>query len=240
MSKRGDYPGLDYNVRKRVSRYPWGRLSEIVVSADQADLMGDGLANELTQGFLAHIPDNASNHISLATAAFVLVPVPSFSADESLIDFHDTHKLLEVLIGQASANAMAHIPSRLVRTEPHVAHDLKCADALVAGEHQMDDFEPAQKVNVRVLEHRPDQHRKTITTSLCASRALPVEGAGMGMDVDVAAARADHAIGPAMGNQIRLAGVLIREHGVELGGGELVNSLASHGCPPSLGGRWHV
>src|SRR6266446_2051952 len=72
-------------------------VSEIVVSADQADLMGDGLANELTQGFLAHIPDNASNHISLATdsasdrslpradtaastlaaAAFVLVPVPS-------------------------------------------------------------------------------------------------------------------------------------------------------------------
>jgi len=67
MQEKGDYPGLDYNVRKRVSRYPWGRLSEIVVSADQADLMGDGLANELTQGFLAHIPDNASNHISLAT-----------------------------------------------------------------------------------------------------------------------------------------------------------------------------
>ena len=41
------------------------------------------------------------------------------------------------------------------------AHDLQCADALLAGQHQVDDLEPVAERLVGVLEDRSDQTRRT-------------------------------------------------------------------------------
>ena len=92
-----------------------------------------------------------------ALAALVLVPVLGLAADEGLVNLDDAHELAEILVGEAGADAMAHVPSGVVRAEAHHAMNLKGADALLAGQHQVDDAEPLAQRLIGVLEDRADQ-----------------------------------------------------------------------------------
>ena len=113
------------------------------------------------------------------------------------IDFHNANQFGEFLIGQCGANAMAHIPSRLVRAETHVAEHLKGADPFLARQHQVDDTEPLAKVDIGVLENRADENRKPIAVRASAARiANPLERASVRLNLGIAATRANDEFGP--------------------------------------------
>src|SRR5262249_5521084 len=144
------------------------------------------------------------------------MPVLSLPADESFVHLNDTHELAEVLIRQPSADTVAHVPSGAIGTEAHETVDLKGANALLAGHHQMDDPKPVPHRLVRILEHCPDQHGEAVAVRL-TSPALPMERLCRdGMNFHVTAAGAVHSLGPAIGREICPAGILMREHGLEL------------------------
>ena len=92
----------------------------------------------------------------------LVVLVPRLAADERFIDFDNAAKLLRSPSGQGRANAMAHIPSRLIRAKAHEAANLQGAHALLAGQHQMRDAEPILQRLIRVLKDRARNMRKAI------------------------------------------------------------------------------
>jgi hypothetical protein len=211
------------------------------VAADRIDDAGDDLPLALDRADDGRL---ARSHAA-ATGAAALVPMPvlRLAADEGLIDFHDTHELAEIFVGEASADAMAHVPSRFVRTETHETLHLKRANPFLAGQHQVDDAEPLAKVNIRVLENGADENREPITAAGRASVASPMERAGVGLHLSITAARADDELGPAMFGEVELAGVFVREHPLEIADGHLMDRLdalfgAGHrGVSPTMGGN---
>ena len=83
----------------------------------------------------------------------------------SFVDFDDAHEFPEFFVGEPGPDAMAHIPSRPVGAEAEGALDLERADALLTGEHQVDDAEPIAERLIRVLEDRPGDVGETIIVS---------------------------------------------------------------------------
>src|SRR5207302_609181 len=86
--------------------------------------------------------------------------------------------------------------------------------------------EPLAKINIRVFEHSADQHGKAITAAGSAGVALPMERAGMRLNLGIAATRARHELGPAMFGEVQLAGVFVREHPLKIADGHLMDRLA--------------
>ena len=125
--------------------------------------------------------------------------VAGFAADVGFINLDDAHKLFEFVVLQRRADAVAHVPSRLVATEAHVAVDLPGADALFAGQHQMDHAKPLAQVYIRVFEDRAHKVRKPICPALPTGRTFPpIRHVFEGVDVHAAATRAVDAVGPAL------------------------------------------
>jgi hypothetical protein len=56
---------------------------------------------------------------TLRAATIILVPIVFLAADESLVHLNNADELLKVAVLQARANAMTHVPSGAIGTEPH-------------------------------------------------------------------------------------------------------------------------
>lgn len=169
----------------------------------------------------------ASRSSTARTAALVLVSVLGLTDDERLVHFDDADELPELGIHQGGANLVAHIQRGFVAAETHVTLNLQAADALLASQHQVHDAEPLAQAFVCVLENGVDQYRKAVVRLFSAKRAMPVKRhRGVRLHVDVVAAGAAHAIRPTLSDQIRLAGIVIGEHGLKLAYGHLVNLRA--------------
>src|SRR6266508_2952896 len=201
-------------------------IARMFVGRDQTDLFGYGLANKPIKRIRISVVNHAGNDVAFASDradddAFVakrtgllFVPMAIFvlSADVSFVNLDNTHELAEIRVGEASADTMAHIPSRPIRTETHHAMDLQSRNTFLAGQHKIDDFEPRLEPDVRVFENRSDQHREPIAALGNAFGALPMEGPSRDrVDVLVTTARANDALGPSASDQVLLTGVISRK-----------------------------
>jgi hypothetical protein len=166
---------------------------------------------------------------SALTAALIPMAVFVFAADVSFIHLNNATKFFEVF-NKGDAHLVAHEPSGFVATEAHVTHDLQCAHALFAGQHEMDDLEPVAERLVGVLENGPRDMGEPIASLGSALIALPTPRlVGQLVRIGRPTTRAMDASGPTAADKIRATGVLIGEHAVELSGGKLLDWLRSAG-----------
>lgn len=229
----------DDPVRQIATKQPIARM---LIGAEQANLVRNSLMHKAVQSCGIRVVDNPQHHVSLAAdsadhrrftganaarsaVALVLMLVRRFAAHIGFVNLDNAAKLIEILFDQRRANAMAHIPSGLVRAETEMTVDLPRAHALFAGEHQVNDLKPHAQVNVRILENGPCDIGEPIPAS-AAIRALPFEFHGLEFIRPVRATTwANNAIRPAPGYQIGVAGFLIGERRLKLGDGHLDNLL---------------
>ena len=213
------------------------------IGAEQANAIGHRLFDKPIKDGAAGVLNDACDDIALtanrahngsfagvAPSAYsgFLIPMPVLiaSADVGFINLDNPDQLAEVRVLEARADAMRHVEGCPVRADPHDPLNLEGTDAFLGGQHHMDHSEPSLKTDIRVFEDRSDQNRKPITASLGAARALPMEGAiGEGVNLVIAAARANDALGPPPRGQIRFAGIVGREQGLELRDGHLFGKL---------------
>ena len=156
----------------------------------------------------------ADRTTALQLEALAEWPVSVLAADVGLVHFDDAHQLLEIRIVHRGAQAMAHIPSRLVRLASDLPLNLKCAHAFLAVEHLPDDFKPSAKRVFGVLKNGPADDRKSIgvTFATFLVRALPLPRLREFVNrFGLAAARAAHAGRPTAFHQELAARVLSRE-----------------------------
>jgi hypothetical protein len=217
--------------------------SHPVIREEGADLLRYAVADEGRESSDIYTFDDASDHIAVpahragergfaranatsptASASLVLMPILGFAANEGLVNFDDAQQFAEVLVCQPSANAVAHVPRGAVRAKTHHAMDLKRTDALLTGEHQVNNPKPLAQGFVRVLKDRPDQHRKSVA-GCEAITALPMEWLCMLMDIVVTATWASNSIGPTVPGQVSFAGVFIGESCLKLGDRQLMEAL---------------
>jgi hypothetical protein len=212
-----------------------------LISAKQTDFVGDGFANEGGESGGLDVRDDARNHIPLAadsaddrrfagtdaacsTAPAALIPMPIFgqAADESFINLDDTAELINVF-HQRDADAMAHIPSSFKRSETHITPNLASTYSLFASEHQMNDAVPIAERFIGVFENCSSNMGEAIAVR-CALFALPMPFARRKIvNGGVATTRAANAFRPAARDQVRLAGVFVWKHRLELRDGQLVD-----------------
>ena len=216
------------------------------IGRDQINFIADHFAHEAIQRRLVSVLDHLADDVSLAgdradhgnlidgalgvRALLAPMLVFEFAAHVSFVHFDNAHKLPELRIGQSGAKPMANEPRRPIGACSDHPMDLKCANSLLAGQHQVENLEPDQQLVIRVLENRVDRNREPIrgARSLPAFRALPVEGPRLaGVNVLVSATRASNALRPTLIAEIRFAGILIGEHSVESRKGQLFNELRS-------------
>ena len=216
-----------------------------LIRREQANPVRHGFAHKGVKGFGAGIGNHPSDHVAgpldspdhdflaratspaeVATTALTLVLVLGLAAHKCFIHFNVAHQLAEFNVAEGSADLVAHRPSSLVGAEAHHAMNLKRADALLAGEHQVNNAEPLAQRLIRVFEDRTDQHRKAIAHApRRALIALPMPRlAAVGVDVLVTAARAVYALGPAVSVQISRAVIFASKGLLELSNGHLVDS----------------
>lgn len=253
-------PMIDNAMRIALLRE--ARIARPIVSAKQADFVRDGFIDERGQYRAAYVLNDAGDDVAFAAdhtdndglalsvafpAALVPMPVATVTADSGFIDLDDSAKLFHVL-DQGGSDLVAHQPSRLVRTEAHVAVDSEGAHALLTDQHQVRDSEPILERLIRIFKNCPSKIRETVASIAArrAFRALPMPLAGVKLiDRRVATARAMHAIRPAPNDQIRFAVVLSLKQRIELRRGHLMDGFrllcAGHGnLPRSIGGQLHV
>lgn len=128
----------------------------------------------------------ANTACSAASAALIPMPVLGEPADESFINFDNPTELLDGLISKCGSDPMGHVPSSFEGTEAHVTPKLASADALLAGEHQVNDAEPIPEGLIRVLENSADEHREPIAVGstflalpMPATRRQVIDGRGL-------------------------------------------------------------
>ncbi|MDQ6867650.1 MAG: hypothetical protein M3178_04330 [Pseudomonadota bacterium] len=251
-------------VNSRVGVFAFKALvAAPLISAKQADFVGDGFADERGERSGSHVrnyprddipfPANRADDWRLAgtnaarsAPAPALIPMPIFgqAADESFIDFDNAAELPNIF-HQGNTDTVAHIPSRFKGAEAHISPNLPSAHSLLASEHKMDDAEPIAKRFIGVLKNRSGDDRKPVT-GRSALRALPVPFAGFEViDLGIATTWAVDAIRPPASFQIGLACVFVREHRLELGDAHLMNLrglfCASHSVSFLIvKGHWHI
>ena len=176
----------------------------LALAADRADDRGFAGANTTSPSTLP---------------ALTKMTVLRETADECFINLDLAEQLPLGAALHRDAEAMAHIPSRLVRAGAEHPMDLERAHTLFGVVHQERDLEPLDQRIFRVLEDRPADNREPIAV-LVAPLAPPMERARLdGVDFRVAAARAIDAIGPTPLSEERLAIIFGLEPGDELGEG---------------------
>ena len=242
-----DYILLNFVVCGLARIFFQAPIDLMLVGRQQADLVGNCLAYESFDIALVDVIENASDDVALAldcaddgclartsTAALAVVPlvpvaIVILAADPSLIHFDYAAKLL-LRLNHRSADFVGHIQRGFVGAKAHLALDLQRTNPLFTRSHQVNDLEPLAERFVRVFEDRARKMRKTITLVGRALVALPLERHGADREhLHGPTARANNTLRPASLNQIRLAGVLIREHRLKLAFGHLVNRLWSLG-----------
>ena len=104
--------------------------------------------------------------------------------------------------------------------------DLQGTDSLLAGHHQIENFEPDEQRDVRILKDGRRDGREPITV-LRAQAALPVPFLEIQLvRLWIATTRAlNHAIRPALVSQVSIAGIFVWEHSVEVGQGHLADEF---------------
>jgi hypothetical protein len=164
-------------------------------------------------------------------SALVFVTVRTIAAHERLIDFNDAAKFVKILVSERGADPVAHIPSGRIRAETHIAMDLTRANSFFARQHQVNDAEPLAKVNLRVFEYRSGNVGEAISTAFAAIRAFPMPFAGLKrIDFGALTTRAADALRPTAGDQIGVAGILIREGRLELSDRHLLDLAGLFGA----------
>jgi len=215
-------------------------VAAVVIRGNQTDFVRNCLLNEAFQRFRVRSLDHASDHIAApldgtnysclagrrtagaAVATVVAVFVPHLAAHIGFVHFDDAHKLLKFIVLHRGADAVAHVPSRLVGAEAHVAVDLPRANALLAGRHQVDDAEPLPQIDIRVFKNRPDKVRKSVSAALPTSRTFPAVRHGFeAVDVHAPTPGAVDAIGPAVRDKEGVTGFLGRKGCLKLRDGHL-------------------
>ena len=244
-------PGVVNNAMRIFAVKPI--VARILISAKQADFMGDGFANERGESGGIDIRDHARNHIALAadsaddwsfaganaagsTAPAALIPMSIFgqSADESFIDFDNSAELINVL-HKSDADLVTHGPRCFIRTESHIALNLQRAHALLAGQHEVDDAIPITQRLISILEDCPGNVRKAITGIWGALIALPAPcPVRQFMRILGAAARAANTVWPTAADEICATGIFVREHPFELGDRELMDWFRLFRCHVEL------
>ena len=206
-------------------------VSGPLIGAKQADLMGNGFANERVERCSLDVRDYPRDHIALAAdgaddwsfagtnaagpaASAALIPMPVFgqAADERFIYFDNSAELINVL-HESGSDLMAHEPRGPIRAKAHIAIDLQCAHALLARKHEMDDAEPLPQRLVRVLENRScDMGEAIVGGGRRAFVAQPVPlHCAVCLDLHVATSRAGYAFRPAATSEIGATSIFVRE-----------------------------
>jgi hypothetical protein len=202
-----------------------------LIRGNERNLIRYRVADESAHGIHRSIFDDCADHVALTAYRsddrslagwsapwLFLVPVAVAvqAADVSLVYFDNAHELTEIRIGQTGAQAVTHKPRRAIRAGADHAMDLQRTDALLAGQHQVQNLKPYEQLVIRVLEDGSDEHREPIG-SVATFFANPVECASLEcVDLLVAAARATDGLRPAARDQIRLTSGFVREQAVKL------------------------
>ena len=236
-------------------------IDRVGVGAEQANLVGNNLVQEIFERDLIDAVNDASDDVALAlhrtddgnfksvvttsggAAALVPMAVLVLAADIGFIDLDDTAELVHVLFDQSGADTVTHVPSGFVGAEAHSPHNLKGAHALFANQHQMGDPIPIPERLIGILEDGPRNKGEPIALWRTCP-ALPMKrlvGGGV-IQFDVSAARTNDSLRPSAGDQMPLAGFLIGESSLELGDCHLVNWLGAtgHSDLPSVEGYCHA
>ena len=233
-------------------------IANPLIGAEQANLFRDGFIDESLQGRALHVVDNTRDDIAFAldrasnnsltgsgrarlAVALIPMPVLGFATDKSFVNFNDAAKF-GLGLNESRADFVAHGMRRAVAAEAHDALNLKGANSLLAGQHQVHDAEPFAKRLVRVLKNGARDMREAITVHL-ASFALPVTARCQRVDLGIAATRAMNAIRPAPRDQIGTTGFLINKCRFELRDCHLMDCFGAldggHGVSSLVGGYSH-
>jgi hypothetical protein len=240
-------------------------VADPLIGDEKADLLRDAFANKAGESVGPNIGEHAGHHIPLAAdgasdggfarasaagsvtaAALVDVPVLGKTSDESFIDFDNASELLEIATSQCRTDTVTHIPSGVVGAEAHHPLNLQRANALLAGQHHMDDAKPVAERLIRVLEDGPGDMGEAIARIGRASVALPTPGHRRDAMGDYCpTTRAADAIWPAPSHEVSATGILIGKHLLKLADRQLVNGFglfcSGHGGSPyRQGGNYHV
>jgi hypothetical protein len=195
-------------------------INLVIVGRQQANFVGNHLADERHSAFGVDVIEHAGNHVALplhrandcrlagglraglAVVALVPVAILVLAADERFVHFHNAPKL-HSRVNQRRAYFVAHGMGRLIAAEAQHALDLKGAHSLLTRKHQMGDAIPVTERLLGVLKNRPCEARKPITLRRAGS-ALPMEGlvAGGIVQVRIATAGAGDAARPAPRDQV--------------------------------------
>jgi hypothetical protein len=221
-------------------------IAGMLVGADQADFFRNRFIHKTIKRFGIGAVDHAGDDTAFAlhcaddgsfagakttSPAPALIPmlVVPLAAEVAFVNL-DNAAQFGLRFDQSRADFMAHGMRRAVAAEPHDALNLKGANSLLVGEHQMGDAKPLAERLVCVLKDGARNVREAITRVRSALIALPlVFHRSDGKDLGIAASRAANAFRPAPLYQIRLASIFIREHRLKLSDGHLVNWLRSAG-----------
>src|SRR6266404_5543466 len=138
--------------------------------------------------------------------------------------------------GSISAKAHAHIPSGLIRAGSEHAMDLVCADAFLAGQHQVQDSIPHEQRLLGFLEDGSSLEREAIRRAVifAALFALPMPRARLArVNTLVKVARGAYTSGPAPTVEVRATSLFVRKHPVEISKGHLTHEagfrFSAHG-----------
>lgn len=228
----------------------------IVVSCQQANLVGNDFAHKRHGVLGVDVIENAGNHVTLpldcaddrrlagslraglAVVSLVPMAVLVLAADVGFVDFDDAAQLKR-RINQRRTDFVAHGMGRLVATEAQHALNLEGAHSLLARQHQMGDAIPVSEGLFGVLKDSPGQRRKAVAVWR-ALAALPMKrlvARGV-VQVRIATARAMNAFRPAARYEVAKAGFVVtnRETDLKLGRGHLRNWLRTfcHDGYPSI------
>ena len=150
-----------------------------------------------------------------------------FATHVGFINLNNAHQLAELGVSQGRADAVRHVERGFVGAEPHGPLDFEGGDALLAGQHHVNDLKPLAHADVAVLENRADQHGEAVARLVGrASVALPVKRAcRQRVGAGIAATGAANAFWPAAGGQILLTSLIRWEKGFKLGDRHLPREL---------------
>jgi hypothetical protein len=225
-------------------------IASVFIGSNQMDSATHGLPHETIESLGVGIFDHLADHVTLArdraddgnlasgsgaadsgrilSAVMIGAPavaVPCLAADVGFVHLDNSEKLGKLWIGKSGPQPMADEPCGTIRTGADHPMDLECADSLLAGQHQVENFEPHEQLIIRVLEDRADQNREPIGR-VAAFLTDPIERAVFErVDFFIIASRASDAFGPALVLQILLASGLVRKHSVEVGKSHLACEL---------------
>jgi hypothetical protein len=80
------------------------------------------------------------------------------ASDVGLVDLDQPDQPAFGPMAQCRAKLVEQRPSRLVASEPRIALQLECGDALLVAAHEEDRPEPGEQRDTGTVEHRPRGH----------------------------------------------------------------------------------